>query len=247
MSDLLEAENTVRGNLWTITSLWDEMLRPAVVGGGIRVTASKEPPLPIAAHVLDTRRDVISTLAFWAKVVHDERELTSHHDLGDVFASARLVETHTAWLLEHDDLPGFADDIARLARDVQGIARPERKDRVRVGTCPVPVARDGERVECGETVWAYPERELIRCKGCGTNETRDWWREKVLGSRPRLVTARDLVDALFMDHRILVEPATVRKWVQRGKVTRCGKDDDGRWLYDWAQIEADMSGARWAA
>ena len=135
MTDLLEAENTVRGNLWTITSLWDEMLRPAVVGGGIRVTASKEPPLPIAAHVLDTRRDVISTLAFWAKVVHDERELTSHHDLGDVFDSARLVETHTAWLLEHDDLPGFADDIARLARDVQGIARPERKDRVRVGTC----------------------------------------------------------------------------------------------------------------
>ena len=247
MTDLLEAENTVRGNLWTITSLWDEMLRPAVIGSRVTVHASKEPPLPINAHVLDVRRDVVQTLAFWAKVVHDERDLNSYHDLGDVFDSARLVETHTAWLLQHDDLPGFADDIARLASDVQGIALPERKERVRVGKCPVTVARDGEQAECGETVWAYPERDFIKCRGCGTEDTVAWWRSKMLGSRPGLVTARDLVDYLFVDHRILVEPATVRVWVHRGKVERSGKDDKGRWLYDWAKIEADMAGARWAA
>lgn len=242
-----EAENRVRSDLWGITSLWDEMLVPSIVGGRPRVNASKEPPLPISAHILDVRRDVTTTLAFWAKVIHDERELNGYVDLGDVFATARLIETHVAWALDHGDLPGFADDVARLASDVRGIARPERKSRVRVGRCPVTVARDGEQAVCDETVWAYPERDFIRCPGCGTEDTAHWWRSKMLGSRERLVCAQDLTDFLFLDHSIIIEPATVRVWVHRGKVTRHGKDERGRWLYDWAQVEADMAGARWVA
>lgn len=247
MTDPTEIENRLRHDLWTIMSLWDELLIPSS-GAGQRVKASKEPPMPISAHILDVRRTAVADLAFWAKVIHDKRELTDSLDLGDVFATGRLIERHAAWLVDNEDAdPGACHDVARIARDVRKIARPERREWVSLGECPVTLARNGEQVVCGTEVRAYPDTDFVRCPGCGTEDTRDWWRSKVIGTRPRLVTAVQLVDVLILDVRVSVDVATVRQWVKRGKVTKAGKDERGRTLYDWAQVIADMGSERWAA
>lgn len=243
--DRMDAENAIHADLTTITTLWPELLEPCGSGMGQRVKSSRTPPAPVSVHALDVRRDTLTCLAFWAKVVHDERELTSHHDLADLYDVVGLLDRHVGWLLDRED--GFEDDAAHWARKVRETARPERQERVRVGPCPVTLAKDGEQVVCGTVVWAYPERPDIRCTGCGYEDTLDWWRAKVAGAREQYVTARDLVDALYLDARVDVTTTTVRVWAHRGYVERHGKDDRGRTLYDWAQVVADVTHKRWAA
>ena len=204
--------------------------------------------MPIGAHVLDVRRETAADLAFWAQLIHEHRGLTSTHNLGDVFDTGRLIERHAAWLVDNEaDDPGACEDIERHARDIERIARPVRREWVSLGKCPLTLARDGEQVVCDTEVRAYPDADFVRCPGCGTEDTRDWWRSKVIGTRPRLVTAVQLVDILIVDVRVSIDVATVRQWVKRGKVDRAGKDERGRTLYDWAQVIADMGGERWAA
>jgi hypothetical protein len=132
--------------------------------------------------------------------------------------------------------------MARHAEALRAIARPERREWVNVGHCPLTVAQDGVSVECGTRLRAYPGKDFITCRGCGHDDTLDWWRKKILGHRPTLVTAGQLVDILFIDLHVAVEVETVRQWAHRGKVTRAtGPRRKGEPpMYDWARVEVEL-------
>ena len=52
-----------------------------------------------------------------------------------------------------------------------------------------------------------------------------------------------LLDGPALAHALGVDPALVRKWAQRGKLTRKGTDGRGRALYDYAEalkVHAEM-------
>lgn len=57
-----------------------------------------------------------------------------------------------------------------MLRDVWGEHRPQP-----VGTCPVPVERDGGTVDCGATLWVATYMNSLRCRSCGTVWDYDQW------------------------------------------------------------------------
>lgn len=239
----------IRRDLYAIRDNYDEALEPARRGNGSQVKATKEPPLPIGAHILDERVETFRDLHYWCSFIldnmrgADNKALTTRVDL-TVDGMTAFIVTWAGRIVDDfpDDAQNLAEDVRRHAESLFGIAfPPPGKEWLNIGPCPRDTARDGERVTCGTQLRAFPGKETIKCEGCGHDDTLHWWRERVIGHRSPLVTPHELTDILLVDLRMTVEPATVRQWFQRGKVERMGKDDKGRWLYDWAKVEVMLS------
>lgn len=249
MSNPLEIAGNIRASLTSICNNYDEVIEPARLGGGSNVSASKEPPLPIGADILDVRIETFADLHYWCSFILDNlrgadgRALTTRVELTVEGMTGFVAVWVDRIAVEFpDDAANLADDVKRHADALFAIAfPPPGKEWLDIGPCPRDTARDGERVTCATPLRAYPGKETITCAGCGHDDTLQWWRERVIGHRPQLVTPAELTDILLVDCRISVEPATIRQWFQRGKVERKGQDEKGRWLYDWAAVEVMLS------
>lgn len=217
---------------------YDDTLEPVRRAPGSHVKASKEPPLPISAHVLDVRAMTCSRLAGWSLMVIDERDLHTEHLSGtDVRAMCDLLRRHADWLSEHEAAADVVAELEGSARDLTGIAAPHRKDWMSLGICPLFVERDGEPVGCTGTIRAYPDCDPY-CDGCGTKAVVTWWERMQFpdAELSRLLTAPELV--LFVHKqfgRVIVE-ATIRQWVRQNVIAKAGTDDKGRSLYDKASV-----------
>jgi hypothetical protein len=240
MSDTPTLAGRIRRDLWAIADTYDEALDPVRRASGSHVKASKEPPLPIGAAILDVRRDVHTDLTYWARFLIDEADIAHGPKSLEVDVLVRFVVTWVDWLAENlpEDADNLATDVEKHANALRGITDPARREWVPIGPCPRTVAVDGESVPCATPLKAYPDRDFITCDGCGHEDTREWWRAQVIGHRPQLVDAVTLADYLLLDLRMSIEPETVRQWHKRGKAERHGRDERGRWLYDWAEVVA---------
>jgi len=65
----------IRRALDTIIEHWDATLEPVRRATGSHVKATREPPMPISANVLDVRAMCRSRMAAWCLLVMDERDL----------------------------------------------------------------------------------------------------------------------------------------------------------------------------
>lgn len=249
MSNPLEIAGNVRASLTSICANYDEVIEPARRSPRSHVKSSKEPPLPIGADILDTRIETFADLHYWCSFVLDN--MRGADDKALATQVNLTVEGMTGFVARWVDRIAveFPDDAEVLAADMKGHADalygiafpPPGKEWLDIGSCPRDTARDGERVTCDTPLRAYPGKETIVCTGCGHDDTLHWWRERVIGHRPALVTPAELTDILLVDCRLSVEPGTIRQWFQRGKVERKGQDDKGRWLYDWAAVKVMLS------
>ena len=239
----------IRRDLWHIVDYYDAALEPSnQSSGGSRVAASKEPPLPISAHILDTRAEAHRDLTYWTRFLLDEvrdinDEPIQHGPASiDVASLVPFIVTWVDWLVTNapDDADNLATEAEKHARALYAIVFPPRREWLPIGPCPRTVAQDGVSVAYETPLRAYPDRELITCDGCGHEDTREWWRAQVIGHRPQYVDSVTLADYLLLDLRMSVDPETVRQWHKRGKADRHGKDERGRWLYDWAAIVAQI-------
>jgi hypothetical protein len=250
MSDLA---GSIRRSLWAIRDHYDEALDAPRAGGISGVRGSKEPPAPGSLEAMQARRDAHMDLAHYARVVYmactdiNGNEIQTRITKDEQRQPIELAVFLDRWAenlerVDRQEAEGCDRDMARHAEALRAIARPERREWVNVGHCPLTVAQDGVSVECGTRLRAYPGKDFITCRGCGHDDTLDWWRKKILGHRPTLVTAGQLVDILFIDLRIGVEVETVRQWAHRGKVTReYGPRRKGEPpLYDWARVEVEL-------
>jgi hypothetical protein len=252
----------IRKALLKILEHFDATLEPVRRGIGSHVQTSGEAPMPISAHVLDTRAMCRSRLAGWSLLVIEERDLHTEGLSGlDVDAMCDLLMRHADWLGDHEAGEVALDEIETSARDLAAIAAPRRREWMSLGICPLmiehppvcigevlgePLMREVEPTPCGGTVRAYPDPEKDPyCDGCGTEAVTDWWERAMFGSEvSRLVTASELVVIIHREFGKVIKVPTIRKWVERGIIGTSGQDEQGRTLFDRGSVAYAL--ARWA-
>lgn len=245
MSDNL-AGQIVR-DLDTIRANYDEAIEPARRSAGSQaVTVTKEPPLPIGAHILDVRMETFADLHFWCSFIlenmrgADQKALTTRVEL-TVDGMTRFITTWVGRIVDDfpDDADNLAKEVGKGARGLTGITDPPKREWLPIGDCPVTVADgDGNSVVCGASVRAYPEKRFIACPSCGTEDTMAWWMSQIVPEGADLAHA-DAVIACVVSRTF--QPLTheqLRQWASRGFVARHGKDTKGRTLYSSAAVLA---------
>lgn len=247
MTDSPTLAGRIRRDLYAIADLYDEALEPVRRAAGSHVTASKEPPLPIGAHILDVRREAANDLAYWARFLLDEvrdvdGETLQHGPTStDVVDLVPFVARWADWLEAHmaDDAENLAGDAEKHAKALRGITDPNRRDWLPIGECPVTVAdAQGNAVACGAKVRAYPERQFIACPGCGTEDTLAWWMSQIVPEGSDLAHADAVIACVTSRTFRPLSHELLRKWASLGHVRRHGKDAKGRTLYSSAAVLA---------
>jgi hypothetical protein len=240
MTDAHDLAGQIRRDLYGIVDNYDEALEPARRANGSQVKATREPPLPIGAHVLDVRAEAHRDLMYWTRFLLDEVKDVNGNPIQHGPASVEpaalvpFIATWVDWLIANlpDDADNLAGEASKHAKALRQLAAPQRREWMPIGECPVTVAdKDGNSVECGAKVRAYPERAFIRCPGCGTEDTLAWWMSQIVPEGSDLAHA-DAVIACVVSRTF--QPLTheqLRQWAARGFVMRHGKDTKGRTLY----------------
>jgi hypothetical protein len=154
MSDLA---GSIRRSLWAIRDHYDEALDAPRAGGISGVRGSKEPPLPVSAHVLDARRACHHDLLHYARAIQfmctdiEGRSIQTRLDGDDPAELAAFIDR---WA---ENLERVAQAEARLceaemaahARTLFAVATGVRVRRFPVGPCPEHGTSDmGERIPC---------------------------------------------------------------------------------------------------
>lgn len=165
-------------------------------------------------------------------------------DGGNVPDLCAFLERHAAWMAEHEAAHDCAEEVADLARQVEGVASPKVKQWVGLGSCPLKIEQevDGRlvMVVCGGQVRAWPkpgdrDGEVdARCDRCGEEAVTRWWEARMFDDSElsRLLTYDGVALAA---HRVLGRPvqrATVKMWASRGIITPLTmRDEKGRTLF----------------
>ena len=236
----------IRIALLKILNHYEATLQPVRRGTGSHVKASHEAPMPVSAHILDTRAMTRSRLASWCLLVIDERDLHTEGLSGlDVPAMCDLLMRHSDWLGDHEAGDVALDEIQTSARELAAIAAPRHKEWMSLGICPLVIEKDGDMRPCAGTIRAYPTCDPY-CDSCGTVAVVSWW-ERAIFADPeltRLVTAPELVIIIHREFGKVIKVPTIRKWVERGILQPSGTDLEGRTLFDRGCAAYAL--ARWA-
>jgi hypothetical protein len=237
----------IRRDLWAVSDLYDEVLEPVRRAAGSHVTTTKTPPLPISAAILDTRAEASRDLHYWARFILDEVR-----DVNGELMTNRIADTRPETLVRFiviwvdrivsefpDDADNLAREVGEHVRELRQFARPERRDWMPIGECPVTVAdADGNSVVCGAKVRAYPDRAFIACPSCGTEDTLAWWMSQIVPEGSDLAHADAVIACVTMRTFRPLSHEQIRKWAHRGFIQRHGKDTKGRTLYSSAAVLA---------
>ena len=254
----------IRHDLYTIIDHYDETLEPhqhgttklptqAAKGTPIRYApkALKEAPAPVSLHVLDARREAHRDLHFWARFIMgavtdiDGNPIRTHIDGTNTPALAAFV-AHWADRIttDHpDDADNLAQEAAKHARTLRRTAAmPEIGGdhdefvihAIGIGRCPVTV----DQGACGTKVRAYADRALIKCHGCGTEDTVAWWMSQIAPEGADLATADSVIACVAARTLSTISHDQLRQWATRGHIQRHGKDTKGRTLYSTAAVLA---------
>ena len=281
MTDVSNLAGEIRRDLWTIRDFYDEALNPPRLTSGIKLPTQPVPddrmkyaakvvphsPPPVDLAVIEARQKAHHDLLHYTRIIQFEvtdingGTIQARVDGGSIASLAAFIDTWAVHLVEQTSEGEMAAaDFAKHARTLRRMARPDRRDWMPIGECPVTVAdADGNPVPCGEQVRAYDrtvdegytvgefgtERKLkriqfIRCPGCGTEDTLAWWMSQIVGNpdaKP-LVTADELIGIVARDLNRVLTHEQIRQWASRNKIPRAGRDVKGRVLYDHTVIVA---------
>jgi hypothetical protein len=230
-----------------MSDMYDEVLEPVRRAAGSHVTASKEPPLPISAAILDARAEASRDLIYWARFILDEIR-----DINGDLMTTRIADTAPETLVRFiviwvdrlisefpDDADNLAAEVSKHAGELRKFARPERREWMPIGECPVTVADPaGNSVVCGAKVRAYPDRAFIACPSCGTEDTLAWWMSQIVPEGSDLAHADAVIACVTMRTFRPLSHEQIRQWAARGHIARHGKDTKGRTLYSSAAVLA---------
>lgn len=244
----------LRSHLRTIRDLWPEMLptlKAAPISGGTSTGArtSTAGDDDNGTHnrdvarldiIVSARCDVLAVLKGWCRVIIEDWDVQKRTpNGGDMHSMVEFIDRWALTFSEHEAFEDALDEIRDASRTVRQIARPPIRDSVWIGDCPVTIGRDGDRVECGTAV-RVRSGEPIRCKGCDTEDTLDGWILRIVGHHEPVTTAQ-LIPLLKQRMGIHATPTQIRQWVHRGVIATTGTRDDGRSLFDRADVFARLA------
>ena len=244
MTETPDLAGRIRRDLYAIADNYDEALEPARRASGSHVKATKEPPLPIGAHVLDARAEAHRDLMYWTRFLLDEvRDVNGdpiqHGPTAvEVGVLVPFIATWVDWLIANhpDDADNLAAESSDHARNLRALAAPHRPEWVPLGKCPLDVDSPNGPIPCGGQVRARPGEDgqmaEATCRGCGVNAVVTWWERVLLPEASRLVTAAELPEFVRVQFGKVVKEPTVRKWIERHVIEAAGTDEKGRTLYD---------------
>jgi len=233
----------IRRALGSILMCWEDSLEPVRRSAGSHVKTSREPPLPISAHILDVRAQTRARMAGACHMVIQERDLhTEHLSALNVIAMADLLDRHADWLATCRCPEVVAAELEKSARDLRAITTPYRKDWQSLGTCPLTVevvveveGKDVLEVQgCTGTIRAYGGDTDPYCDGCGVQAVTTWWEQRMFTDPElrRLLTAAELVTFIHAQFGRPVTQVAIRQWIRRGIITKADTNDKGQTLYD---------------
>lgn len=223
-----------------ISSYWCDLdtvkarqTRYGVAGG--RFGAEKA--LPVDLRFLDVSGDgtilqdaAKNTVATWTRTVLDGRPAIhgpthpaclhitcnqarrSHTPADNVAACCRYLLGQVDWIRNQDWAPDMLDELDDLENQLRRVVdRPA--DREFMGPCD----------ECREDLYARPGASSMDCRWCGRShdltERRAWLWEQALDM---LATAAECARAISGHNGTPLNDATIRKWVERKRLTAKG-------------------------
>lgn len=198
--------------------------------GGLRSSSRGEnrptkgsPPIPLNIPVHDHLEKIHATLVSWVLLVAEERALRGPDRDDDAILSAWLLSQFD-WLLQHEAVGDFADEMRDLSRHADGLTQTREQWHRLEPLCPDCGARELGRWDGGD---------YVGCRSCGqrwAEEQYPMFVRLALDDSGGCVTAAEAVD------RAQVAPATFRQWVSRGRVRKLGTVD-GLARYSTADLD----------
>ena len=187
------------------------------------------------------------------------------HERGVAPADVTHTRTMTSWLLPHLDwlsanpasAPHWPDAVRQARGHARAKAYPVRPDGTYLGTCTTPLEEHDEdghvtaQGPCGGPVRFTPSDysgdQTATCPRCGTTKTVGEWETELAGELDNgtLYTVDQLVRSIAVRQGKVVPASTIRRWALEERITRHGKDERGRTLYDPAEVlrvAADVRG-----
>lgn len=192
------------------------------------------------------------TLATWSDCIRKERGQDTAL-AASISRECAYIAKSVDWMLS-SDADGNMNFLAvdDLCDDLRAM-RDRMKNLLRIGDHHdkgAPCLSHGRRyVKVWDEDGAEPSNDLgyrWRCKGekvedqtraSGFRWLNSHWAEPdeyALANKQQARQYADKLTATDMEAEYRVRPSTLRKWVERGKVRKRGKDQSGRWLYDVA-------------
>lgn len=223
----------------------DAKLARLMANGDRHGGRSSVTPLPYDPAASEAGWVLRNTLSGWVRELHADTEhegptcrvcyhgscnqLRAEHWPADtVAAMARWLVPQRERIRHHAAAGEAVDEITSAITEVRRIL--DRPGVYRLLPCP-------SAEPCGGKVRVTIDTIAARCDTCGW-ETDDlhWLGRLLREDEPDHVTAVDACHRLI-SIGINIVPATLRKWVQRGKLAVYGHDHLGRNLYDLATVE----------
>lgn len=202
-----------------IADRWSDLMAALAPGGGKALTGmprGTSSALPINVHVSDLMREIDDQAWGYCRALVNETD-----DLHGVPATPverlRLVASRYGHFVAADDRTALEYcDVAHEAREK--VRRVLERPPAPTYLGPCPVTDTGEGDACEGELYQRGATTRLRCPSCGHETTVDdqraWIAERM---DDRLMTASEIGRALKVAGHD-VKPATVRKWIERGRL-----------------------------
>lgn len=222
-------ERRVRGGLRDLPGLWADLGDPrkSTQPGSGRGGDSGGSPMLISDTRRAARSAIRALLVSWCLVLTDDYALTTPPDT--IRGMAHHVAVQAGRLLASHHADQLCHDIDTATREAWRLARPGHHRGIRVA-CPT----------CGHRVALRPDDHGdVRCTECGEHGDIRWWRAQLAPKVDEPMPAGEIITWMVEHHRIVgITEANLRVMATRHQITRAGRDDLGRTLYDPVEVAA---------
>lgn len=220
-------------DLTELPALWTSLVAVMATSWGEVVSddpvplAIAEKPIPLRPDVADLRWDIERVLSGWAVIVREEMDCPWPGD--EVEKLAPFLLGRLDYVARQQFVRELAQEVGALARKARGFLAAHRVTRTFLGPCEA----DGQ---CAAPLYACDDDAAVTCELCGTEHDVG----QRLGQIPAVLSgfgnARDVAAMTG------VSWALVRKWHQRGRLKRVGRDARGNPVFRVSDVVACRDG-----
>lgn len=236
-----QTEDALLAALADIRAHWPALLEGG--SGGSQGAPSSDEVTPLDRRV-SLRHEVTLTLNSWARVIVEDRPLTSCLPLGtDTLGLVTLIERHARWFSGHEAAHDCLAELQEAARQVRNTAAPSMRGWMHLGDCPFAVGL--VRVAHLPTTEPVLDDDHALCSDCGQIGPTLWWEEVITGKCREEVPRNELPELIYNAFGRRVSRPTLHRWIKSGELARVDYVRVPEW-FNRAQV-LDAVTVKWLA